>query len=128
MNVILGEHPRKKWIRMNSCSLDRLVILTVFDSQADPLMKQLTREDFHFTVINSTGGVMQEAVICFLVGFFHERMPVLLEIVRNKCRPYRKYIPTQSLLPGELANLPMLEAQLGGALIYMMNVERFEQL
>lgn len=113
---------------MNSCSLDRLVILTVFDSQADPLMKQLTREDFHFTVINSTGGVMQEAVICLLVGFFHERMPVLLEIVRNKCRPYRKYIPTQSLLPGELANLPMLEAQLGGALIYMMNVERFEQL
>jgi uncharacterized protein YaaQ len=115
-------------MRMNSSSLDRLVILTVFESQADPLMKQLTLEDFHFTVINSTGGVMQDAVICLLVGFFHERLPVLLEIVRKKCRPYRKYIPTQSLLTGETTNLPMLEAQLGGALIYMMNVERFEQL
>ena len=128
MNVILGEHPRKERIRMESSPLDRLVILTVFDSQADPLMKQLTREGFHFTVINSTGGVMQETVICLLVGFFRERLPALLEIVRKKCRPYRKYIPTQSLPPGGMTNLPMLEAQLGGALIYMMNVERFEQL
>jgi len=112
---------------MNSPSLDRLVILIVFDSQANPLMKQLTREDFHFTVINSTGGMMQDAVLCLLIGFFHERLPDLLEIVRKKCRPYRKYIPTQNLLPVELSSLPMLEAQVGGALIYMLNVERFEQ-
>jgi len=128
MNVILGEYPRKKLVRMNSSPLDRLIILTVFDSQADPLMKQLTREGFHFTVINSAGGTMQDAVICFLVGFFHERMPVLLEIVRNKCHPYKQFISTQGLLSGELANLPMLEAQLGGALIYTMNIERFEQI
>jgi len=113
---------------LNNPSLDRLVILTVFDSQADPLMKQLTREGFHFTVINSAGGVMQEAINCLLIGFFHERMPILLEIVRKNCRPYRKYIPTQGLMPAELANLPMLEAQLGGAMIYTMNVERFEQI
>jgi uncharacterized protein YaaQ len=128
MNVILGEHPRKKRVCMNSSPLDRLVILTVFDSQADPLMKQLTLEGFHFTVINSTGGTMQEAVICLLVGFSHERMPVLLEIVRNNCHPYKKFIPTQGLMPGELVNIPMLEAQLGGALIYTMNIERFEQI
>lgn len=113
---------------MSNPTLDRLVLLTVFDSQADRLMKHLTREGFHFTVINSSGGVVQEAELCLLIGFFHERIPVLLEIVRKDCRPYRKYIPTQGLTQGEVANFPMLEAQLGGALIYTMNVDRFEQI
>jgi uncharacterized protein YaaQ len=51
-----------------------------------------------------------------------------LDIIRKNCQPYRKYIPTQNLLPGELANLPVVEARFGGALVYMLNVERFEQL
>ena len=113
---------------MNTPSLDQLAILTVFESQADTLMKELTRENFRFTVIHSAGGMAQEAENCLLIGFFHERMQKLLEIVRKNCRPYRKFIPTQNFLPIEQTNLPMLEAQLGGALIYMMNVDRFEQL
>ena len=113
---------------MDSTILDRLVFLTISGSQADPLMKHLTREGFHFTVINSTSQMMQEPALCLMVGFAHAQLNSLLEIVRKECKPYRKFIPTQNLLPGELANLPMVEAQLGGARVYMMNVERFEQL
>ena len=75
---------------MNPPSLDRLVILTVFSSQADRLMKQLTKEGFHFTLINDAGGVMQEAEFCLLIGFFHERMPVLVEIVRKNCPCWKR--------------------------------------
>jgi uncharacterized protein YaaQ len=113
---------------MENSSLDRLAILTVFESQGDLLMKELVRERFRFTVINSTGGVTQEAVMCLLVGFHHERMQRLLEIVRENCRSYRKFIPTQSYLPLEQSNFPMLEAKVGGAQFYMMNVDRFVQL
>ena len=113
---------------MSQPSLDRLVILTVIGSQADPLMKHLNRDSFQFTVINSTSEMMQEPVICLMIGFSHERLPGLLEIVRADCRVYHKFIPTQSLLPGELSGLPMVEAELGGARVYMLNVERFEQL
>ncbi len=113
---------------MDSTSLDRLVLLTFSDSQGDLLMKQLTQENFRFTVINTTGGLLQEAVVCLLVGFTHERMPLFLKIVRKYCRVHRKYIPTQGLMPMEQLNLPMVEAQLGGATIYTMNVERFVQV
>jgi uncharacterized protein YaaQ len=107
---------------------DQLVILIASGSQSDALMKHLTREGFHFTVIDSTNVMMQEPILCLLIGFFHPRRPALLDIIRKNCRPYRKFIPTQNLLPGELVNLPLVEARLGGALVYMVNVERFEQL
>jgi uncharacterized protein YaaQ len=113
---------------MENAILDRLVFLTISGSQADPFMKRLTREGFQFTLINSTSQMMQEPVICLMVGFFHDRLNDLLGIVREECKAYRKFIPTQNILPGELTNLPMVEAQLGGARVFMMNVERFEQL
>jgi uncharacterized protein YaaQ len=114
--------------KMNQFPLDQLALLMVSGSQTEVLLKQLSGEGFRFTQINSTGGFLQEAAICLLVGFSHERLPVFLEIVRNTCRAYRRYIPTQGLMPAEQGSLPMVEAQMGGASVFMMNVERFEQI
>jgi uncharacterized protein YaaQ len=106
---------------------DRLLILTVSGSQSDVLIKKLSQAKFHFTMIDSRGSMFQGSMSCLLIGFNEKQQRVLFEMIRNNCRPYRQYIPTQGPLPGELAGLPMMEAQLGGALVYMMNVERFEQ-
>ena len=112
---------------MDSSQPDQLLLLTVSGSQTEPLLKRLKQEEFNFTVIDSAGGVMQEPATCLLIGFHHERLPVVLNIVRETCHPYRQYIPAQGFLPGESASLSMVEASLGGALVYMMDVERFEQ-
>jgi uncharacterized protein YaaQ len=104
---------------------DRLAILTVSGAQEDPLFTHLTREKFIFTVINSSGGLLQEPEICLLVGFQSERLPILLDLVRKNCRPYRQYIPTRGFMQGEMAGPPMLEAELGGARLYLMIVNRF---
>jgi uncharacterized protein YaaQ len=119
---------KKASFLMSQSSLDRLMILTITGSQSDPLMKHLNRDGFQFTVINSTSEMMQESALCLMIGFSHERLSGLLEIIRIECSTYRKFIPTQSLLPGELSSLPMVEAELGGARVYILNVERFEQL
>jgi uncharacterized protein YaaQ len=107
---------------------DRLAILIVSGSQEDKLFKHLVKEKFIFTVIKSTGGLIQEQEVCLLIGFHNERLPILLDVVRKNCRPFRRYISARGFMQGELAGPPMLEAQLGGARFFMMNVERFEQL
>ena len=113
---------------MNEPVIDRLVMLTASGSQFDSLVKELTRDAFHFTVMNSTSEMLQESTLCLLIGFPASRLPDLLAVVRKNCLPYKKFIPTQSLLPGEISSLPMVEAQLGGAIVYMLNVEHFEQI
>ena len=113
---------------MSSPHLDRLAILTVSGAQVNLLMEHLDQEKFNFTVINSTGGMLQEPEVCLLVGFHSERQSVLLDVVRQDCHPYRQYVSAQGFMQGEMANPSMLEAELGGARFCMMNVERFEQI
>ena len=112
---------------MSEQKVDRLVVLVVSGLQAGSLMKDLLQEKLYFTVINSTGGLMNEAVVCLMLGLAEQRLPALLALVRQHCRPYRQFIPAQMRPPGEFMSLPMVEAQLGGAMVYMMTVERFEQ-
>jgi len=112
---------------MSSSLLDRLAILTVSGAQAETLCAHLDREEFNFTVINSKGGMLQDPEVCLLVGFTGDRLPVLLAIVRQNCRPYRQFVNTQAYRQGEAPNPFLVEAKLGGAGFYMLNVERFEQ-
>jgi uncharacterized protein YaaQ len=111
-----------------STTLDRLVILTVSGLQFDALVKHLAAEKFTFTVINTTGGMIQEPEVCLLIGFHSERLPVLLEMIRKDCHLYHQYLPSQGIMQGEKGIPPMVEVELGGARFYMMNVERYEQL
>jgi len=120
--LVKGSH------KMTNAPIDRLMVLNVSGSQSGALLKELSRAGFQFTLVDSRGGGLQEAAVYLLIGFPDERMLALLETVRSNCRPYRQYVPTQGLAPAELSGLPMVEAQMGGALVYVMNVERFEQI
>jgi uncharacterized protein YaaQ len=107
---------------------DRLAILNVSGEQGDNLVADLAKEKFTITVINSAGGLIQEPEVSLLIGFHSERFPNLLDIVRKDCQRYRKYISAKGFMQGEMAGLPMVEVELGGAQLYLMNVERFEQI
>ncbi len=112
---------------MDDQSVDRLVLVVFSQSQADGLMKGLRQEQFYFTVIDTAGGWINEPMICLLLGLARDRLPVLLDVVRQNCQPYKTFIPAHVQPPGEFSALPMVEARVGGALVYMTDVERFEQ-
>ncbi len=112
---------------MNALPVDRLVILTVSGMQVDALLPHLAENKYRFTVINTTGGLLNEPEVCLLVGLSNERLKGLLEILRGDCHPFRQFVSTQGYMQGELANPSMVEVELGGARLYLMKVERFEQ-
>lgn len=115
---------------MNSpLDVDMLVVLVVSGLQAPQLLAKLTTEKFFFTKMDSLGGVIQEATICLLLGINHTRFEYLLEILGQFCQPVSQYIPAQIVnAPPEFLSMAMVEAQVGGAIVYTMNVEHFEQI
>jgi uncharacterized protein YaaQ len=113
---------------MNSTNPDRLAISLISGTQVDGLIAYLVQENFNFTIINTIGGLLQGLEVCLLVGFERIRFQNLLELVRKDCLPYRHYVSTQGYLQGELANPSMVEAESGEERIYIMNLERFEQI
>lgn len=109
--------------------IDILVILVISGLQAPQLMDRLNKERFNFTKMDSFGGVIQESTICLLLGINQSRMQLLQDIVSEYCQPVSQYIPAQMVsAPHEYLSMAMVEAKVGGAVLYTMNVERFEQL
>lgn len=107
--------------------INQLVILTVSGRQADELMQELTRDNFYFTEVDSSGGMLDELSTSLLIGLNRLRLPALLRLVNQHCQPSTQYIPTQlNIQPGPLP-LPMIAARVGGALVYTLPVEQFIQ-
>ncbi len=108
--------------------VDRMVIAILDGTQARDLLGALTAEDFHATLINSSGGLLHEALVTLLVGLPAERLPRFTELVQAYCPSRTYYVPMgvdTSILPGYPS---MIEARIGGATLFIVNVERFIQL
>jgi uncharacterized protein YaaQ len=108
--------------------IDQLFLITVMGEQAGELTQRLTRDGFQVTELNSSGGFLQETQVFLLVGFSHHRQPQLLRHIRECCRRQRRYIPAHLEGSASLFHAAIIEAEVGGAVVFALNVERFEQL
>jgi uncharacterized protein YaaQ len=114
---------------MKSASeINQLAILIVSGRQVSELMQHLSKHGFYFTIIDSSGGVLQEPTVCLIIGLNNSRLTPLLRLVRKYCQPQTQYIPAQMNVQPGFPAFPMIEAQVGGALVYVVNVESFYQI
>jgi uncharacterized protein YaaQ len=108
--------------------VNQLVIATVAGAQANTLTERLTQEGFYATQIDSSGGILYEATVSLLIGLDRARLPRLLENLRECCSTRRRFIPAHVEAPLLEIQPVMIEAEVGGATVYVLDVERFEPL
>lgn len=111
----------------STSNVNQLVVVFVSERQAENLLQALVEEHFYFTKINSSGLLFQEPTLCLLIGLNHSRLSALLGLVTQYCQPYQEYVPVHFIPPGGFSGLSMIEAKAGGALVYVLDVEHFEQ-
>jgi uncharacterized protein YaaQ len=109
-------------------SVNLLVFASVARSQVGALVKRLTGDKFHVTEIDSQGGILVEATVSLLIGLDRSRLPNLLKHIRDCCHTRRQYVPAYAEAPMLEAQSVMIEAEVGGASVFVFDVERFEQL
>jgi len=108
--------------------VNQLVITTASGGQAGELTDRLTRDGFYVTRIDSSGGILHEATVSLLIGLDQTRLPRLLEHIRECCPTRRQFIPAHVETPLLEIQPLVIEAEVGGATVYVLDVERFEQL
>jgi uncharacterized protein YaaQ len=109
-------------------SINLLALIFVLGRQAEALMHRLVDEKFYFTKFESSGLVFEETWVGLMIGLNNQRMDYLIRVVEQTCPPHQEYIPVQVMPLAGLPPLPMIEARVGGALIYSVEVERFLQV
>lgn len=108
--------------------VNRIFIIVITGAQADQLVDSLVEHKFYATRIDSFGGLLSEPRNSLLVGFDSQRQDELLDLVQNCCSSRHQYIATQVGMLMDYSGIPMIEAQMGGATVYALDVEHFEQV
>ena len=109
-------------------SINQLVIVVVSGVQAGNLTQKLRAASFYFTQLDSWGGLLEEPTVCLLVGLEAQRRPALMDLICQCCQVHRQYIPARLDASMLQVQPVMIEAEVGGAAIYTVTVERFEQI
>jgi uncharacterized protein YaaQ len=108
-------------------SVDQLAIVTVSAAQARSLTDSLVEEGYSVTQVDSDGGVLTEPTVSLLVGLASDRLPRLLDLVGTRCPSRRRLMPAHAETPLVEVRPMLVEVEVGGASVYVVEVERFEQ-
>jgi uncharacterized protein YaaQ len=111
-----------------SSVIDQLCLVSVLGEQAGELTARLVADGFQATEMNSSGGLLQEVQVTLLIGLPHARLGALLAHIRDCCRRQRRFIAAHLEGSSSLFQPAIIEAETGGAIVYVFEVERFEQL
>lgn len=107
----------------------KLVVIISSDSDADRLMKGLVEQGYPATKISSTGGFLHRGNATILSGVDASEVDRVLAMVRTQCQARTEFVPVQTLpFFGEGTTLSEpVEVRVGGAIVFVLNVERFEK-
>ena len=107
----------------------KLVIVIASDADADRLMRKLIEQGYPATKVSSTGGFLHRGNATILSGVEAAEVEQVLAMVREECHARAEYVPVQTLpFFGEGATLTEpVEVRVGGAIVFVVNVERFEK-
>jgi uncharacterized protein YaaQ len=118
--------PEEK-MRANPIPVDQLAVVTAFESQVNPLMARLTGAGFYVTQINTSGGLLYDARISLMIGLNQTRLTDLLAHIRACCGTEVHFVPAYGETLAIEAQPMLFEAEVGGATIFVLDVEHFVQ-
>jgi uncharacterized protein YaaQ len=113
----------------SASKINQLVVVIAIADQINALAKKLNQANFYFTRIDSTSVLVEDPTVCLLIGIDSQRHAELMVLIEAACQPRSKFIPTgfePQMMQMHLQ--PLIEAQIGGAIVYTLDVDYFENI
>ncbi len=106
----------------------KLIFAIVNDDDAARVQSVLSKAGFPVTKLASTGGYLKSGNTTFISGVEDGQVDEVISLIGNNARKRTQIIhDTTSMGTFNTMAMP-LEIQVGGATIFVLNVERFEKL
>ena len=108
----------------------KLVIAIVQDEDTDALTDALIQDGFRFTKVSTTGSFLRTGNTGLLIGVDDEKVQPVMDVLQRTCRRRTQIaVPySPALEPGLLYIPENFEVEVGGAVVFVLNVARFERL
>ncbi|GAQ24851.1 MULTISPECIES: cyclic-di-AMP receptor [Tepidanaerobacter] len=103
----------------------KLIMAVIQDNDAGRLMEALSRKKFGLTRLASTGGFLRSGNTTLMIGVEDERVEELLGIIEKTCKPRKKIVTPLPAGPADAYVPYPVEVTVGGATLFILDVERF---
>ena len=106
----------------------KLITAIVHKKDVNDVSEALTENGFEFTKMSTSGGFLRSGNVTLMIGTEDEKVDSALHLIRKNCsrRTEKVSAVTASPMPAALAY--MTEVTVGGAIVFVMDVVRFEKM
>lgn len=104
----------------------KIIVGIINGKDANKVSKKLSLAEFGVTKLSSTGGFLRDGNTTLLVGVEDERLNDALDIIRENSKRRTTLVPPSDISPMVIS--APLEVTIGGATVFIIDVEQFEKM
>lgn len=106
------------------------MIAIIHKEDAGPLVDALLEREFRATRLHSSGGFLRQSNASLLVGVEDAQVDAVLQVIRDNCVSRTQVVsPLPPIMePGEFYLPYPTEVTVGGAVVFVLPVDRYERL
>ncbi len=106
----------------------KMVFLVVQDDDVQKLIKDLVKNEFRVTKLPSTGGFLKRGSTTVFLGIEDRELPKLKEVISKNCKVRKEIMPSIPVISqGILSTSEPIEINVGGAVMFVVNLEKIER-
>jgi uncharacterized protein YaaQ len=108
----------------------KLIVAVVHNEDARVLIDSLLAKQHRATWMHSTGGFLKQSNATVLLGVEDDKVEDVISIVRENCHGRTQTVsPIPPIMePGQFFLPYPLEVEVGGAVVMVLPIERFERI
>lgn len=106
----------------------KLIFAIVSNDDSNSVSRALTKSNFSVTKLATTGGFLLSGNTTFIIGTEDEKVDEVIKIIEQYSRKRKQVVPSSASYGVGLYTTYPVEVQVGGATIFVTNVERFEKV
>lgn len=106
----------------------KLVVAIVNRDDAGAVTQNLTKNGFYSTKLASSGGFLLAGNVTILIGVAEEKVQAVIDIIHEYSHSRKQLIPATTEVGMNYMTTMPVEVTVGGATVFVVDVERFERL
>ena len=106
----------------------KMLLAIINSDDAHSVMNHLMEAGFQITKLATTGGFLRAGNVTILIGLEDSRLDEAMDLIRKYSNTRKQIIPTTANLGVGFHPAMPVEVTVGGATVFVLNVEQFAKL
>lgn len=106
----------------------KLLIAIINNDDSHKVLSEISRAGLYATKLSTTGGFLKTGNFTLIMGVEDERLEDALNILRTNCRKREEEIASMPTFAADFMSAPKMKLTVGGATVFVLNVEQFYKM